>query len=179
MRTNNNPSAAPNPSGITTMADWVGSKASRDNPIFDSPEEPTILIIGAGTFGTSTAFHLAKAYKDPSKITVIDRAPSPPKPAASIDVSRIIRTDYPNHFYSNLAYEAWHAWFWSLELQKFFHPTGWVAMDEEGSELGQRVRRVLSERSYDHTEDVDVGKVGERWEGLKGLEGKGFKVCDF
>jgi glycine/D-amino acid oxidase-like deaminating enzyme len=46
-------------------------------------DEPTILIIGAGTFGTSTAYHLAKTYKDPSKVTVVDRAPSPPKPAAS------------------------------------------------------------------------------------------------
>ena len=159
------------------MADWVGSKASRDNPISDS--EPTILIIGAGTFGTSTAFHLSRSYKDASKITVVDRAPSPPKPAASIDVSRIIRTDYPNHFYSNLAYEAWHAWFWSLELQKYFHMTGWVAMDEEGSPLGERVRKVLSERSYDHTEDVAVGKIGERWDALSGLDVDGIKDAYF
>ena len=156
------------------MADWVGSKASRDNPLSNSAE-PTVLIIGAGTFGTSAAFHLSRNYQDASKVTVVDRAPSPPQPAASIDLSRIIRTDYPNHFYSNLAYEAWHAWFWSLELQKFFHMTGWVAMDEEGSSLGERVRKVLNERSYDHTEDVSVGRIGERWEALKGLDLKGFK----
>lgn len=159
------------------MADWVGSKASRDNPVSDS--EPTILIIGAGTFGTSTAFHLSRSYQDASKITIVDRAPSPPKPAASIDISRIIRTDYPNHLYSNLAYEAWHAWFWSLELQRYFHMTGWVAMDQEGSKLGERVRKVLSERSYDHTEDVLVDRIGQRWEALKGLESKGFKDAYF
>ena len=160
------------------MAHWVGSNASRDNPTSDS-SEPTALIVGAGTFGTSTAFHLSRSYKDASKITIVDRAPSPPKPAASIDVSRIIRTDYPNHFYSNLAYEAWHAWFWSLELQKFFNTSGWVAMDEEGSSLGERVRKVLSERSYDHTEDISVEKIGERWEALKGLKTEGFKDSYF
>ena len=159
------------------MADWIGSKAYRDNPQSDT--EPTILIIGAGTFGTSTAYRLSKSYKDPSKVTIIDRAPSPPKPAASIDVSRIIRTDYPNHFYSNLAYEAWHAWFWSLELQSYFHMTGWVAIDEEGSKLSERVRRVLSERSYDHTEDVPLETPAERWKTLKGTQTEGFKDAYF
>lgn len=81
-----------------------------------SSSEPTILIIGAGTFGTSTAFHLASTYKDPSRVTVLDRSPSPPKPAASIDANRIIRTDYPSQLYCDLACEAVHYWFWQLEL---------------------------------------------------------------
>lgn len=80
------------------------------------PREPTVLIIGAGTFGTSTAFHLANTYKDASRVTVVDRSTSPPKPAASIDVNRIIRTDYPSKLYCDLANEAIHSWFWSLEL---------------------------------------------------------------
>lgn len=78
--------------------------------------EPSVLIIGAGTFGTSTAWHLANTYKDASKVTIVDRSPSPPKPAASIDVNRIIRTDYPSKLYCDLACEAIHSWFWSLEL---------------------------------------------------------------
>lgn len=74
--------------------------------------EPTVLIIGAGTFGTSTAFHLAQRYKDPSRITIIDQCPSPPALAAAIDINRIIRTDYASPLYMNLAFEAIHDWHW-------------------------------------------------------------------
>ena len=78
----------------------------------------------------SLAYHLAQQYKDPSKVTIIDRDDSPPKPAAAIDINRVIRTDYAKPMYSNLAYEAWHAWFWSLELQPYFHQVGWIMMDK-------------------------------------------------
>ena len=68
--------------------------------------EPTIPIVGAGSFGTSIAFYLAKTYKDPSRVTIIDRSPSSPEPAAAIDLNRVIRTDYASPLYCNLAYEA-------------------------------------------------------------------------
>jgi sarcosine oxidase/L-pipecolate oxidase len=92
--------------------------------------EPTILIIGAGTFGTSTAYHLASTYTDPSKITIIDRNESPPEHAAAIDINRIVRTDYAKSLYCDLANEALHSWTWSLELQRFFHKTGWLVLGE-------------------------------------------------
>jgi sarcosine oxidase/L-pipecolate oxidase len=93
--------------------------------------EPTILIIGAGTFGTSTAYHLAHASQGAaSHITIIDRNPSPPTAAAAIDVNRIVRTDYAKPLYCGLANEALHGWFWSLDLQRYFHKTGWLVLDE-------------------------------------------------
>lgn len=136
--------------------------------------EPTVLIIGAGTFGTSTAYHLSKTYRDPSRVTVIDRSPSPPIPAASIDVNRIIRTDYPNKLYCNLANEAIHSWFWSVELGAHFHKTGWVMMDEKGGDLAKRIREVFEERGSTHTHDVELEKVKEKWEVLKGTDVEGF-----
>lgn len=85
--------------------------------------EPTVLIVGAGTFGTSTAFHLAETYEDPSRVTIIDDRcePTPPPSAAttaraSRDVNRIVRTDYPSRMYCDLACEAIHDWFWKGEL---------------------------------------------------------------
>jgi len=48
----------------------------------------------------------------------------------AVDVNRIIRTDYPSTLYCNLANEAIHAWFWQIELQRFFHKTGWIMMDD-------------------------------------------------
>ncbi|KXL49023.1 hypothetical protein M433DRAFT_132819 [Acidomyces richmondensis BFW] len=122
-------------------------------------EEPTVLIIGAGTFGTSIAFHLAESYKDPSRVTVVDRwAPSSQndKPSASYDTNRVVRTDYRTLTYSNLAFESIHPWFWNIHLQGHFHKTGWIALDEEGSDLSQSVREVFKSRGSDYTETIDL-----------------------
>lgn len=73
-------------------------------------DEPSTLIIGAGVFGASTAYHLSLQYKDPSKITILDRTPNPPAPAASTDINKIIRADYSSAFYTGIAYEAMEAW---------------------------------------------------------------------
>lgn len=129
--------------------------------------DPTIIIVGAGTLGTSTAVHLAHSYSDPSRIALIDPDPDL---AAARDANRMIRTDYPSKLYCDLANEALHAWFWDLRLQRFFHKTGWLVLDEEGVGRGESVRRVFRERGFDRTEDVAVGDAGSRWEGLRGSE---------
>lgn len=141
--------------------------------------EPTVLIIGAGTFGTSTAYHLAQNYSDPSKVTIVDRNATPPELAAAIDVNRIIRTDYANSLYCGLANEALHSWTWSLELQRFFHKTGWLVLGEEGSKATESVRKVFKERGFDRTEDVELKRVGERWSRLKATDVKGFSDAYF
>ena len=136
--------------------------------------EPSILIIGAGTFGTSIAFHLSKKYKDASKVTIIDRSPSPPEPAAAIDINRVIRTDYANPLYCNLAYEAIHDWFWHIELTGQFRMVGWLMLDEAGSDLSKRIRQAFSDRGSDGTEDIPLKELAERWNVLKGTETEGF-----
>ncbi|EME77375.1 uncharacterized protein MYCFIDRAFT_42360 [Pseudocercospora fijiensis CIRAD86] len=158
---------APNPKRI-----------DRDNP-FDGKAEPTILIIGAGTFGTSTAYHLAHIYKDPSKVTVIDQAPSPPKPAASIDVNRVIRTDYANKLYCDLACETIHPWFWSEELGPYFHKVGWLMLEEEGSNLTSRIRETFLSRGSTQAEDIALNKIPEKFSCLKGTSTEGFQSSYF
>lgn len=137
--------------------------------------EPTILIVGAGTFGTSTAFHLAKTYKDPSRVTVIDRSPSPPEPAAAIDVNRVIRTDYASKLYCNLAYEAIHDWFWAIELQAHFHMVGWLMLDEDGSTLSERVQQTFRDRGSDQTEEIALNELSQRYGFLKDTATEGFR----
>src|SRR5689334_22504431 len=84
-------------------------------PLFSPPS--SILIIGSGVFGLSTA--LALASRDvfaQSSITVIDRSdPSQPgafpsPDAASVDTSRIIRADYADPAYAALGDEAQVQW---------------------------------------------------------------------
>ena len=138
--------------------------------------ELSVLIVGAGTFGTSTAYHLGRKYKDPSKITVIDRDPSPPDLAASTDINKILRADYTSPFYCHLAYEALFSWATWPELHPFYYRTGWIMLDQEGSDLSERIREVFRDRGHDPTEDVPLKQVEEKWKGiLKGTELKGFQ----
>ena len=145
-----------------------------------SEDGPTVLIIGAGTFGTSTAYHLAKTYKDASRVTVVDRASSPPKPAAAIDINRVIRTDYPSELYCNLAHEAIHPWFWTEELGPTFHKVGWLYLNEEGSDISKRIKTTFECRGSNTAEDVSLGELETKWEGvLRGTEQKGFDRAYF
>ncbi|KAI1132860.1 DAO-domain-containing protein [Nemania abortiva] len=76
----------------------------------------SILIIGSGVFGLSTALSLTRRPEFPPRtaITIIDRSPDagvfPARDASSIDSSRIIRADYADAAYSKLAGEAQAHW---------------------------------------------------------------------
>ncbi|EPQ55237.1 FAD dependent oxidoreductase [Gloeophyllum trabeum ATCC 11539] len=68
-----------------------------------------ILIVGAGCFGISTAYHLLK--RGYSSITVLDRSATLPAPdAASTDINRMVRSSYSDPFYSKLCHEAIESW---------------------------------------------------------------------
>ncbi|KAI4619941.1 hypothetical protein J4E80_004465 [Alternaria sp. BMP 0032] len=143
--------------------------------------EPTVLIIGAGTFGASTAYHLGKQYKDPSRITIVDRWDSntslKQKQAAAIDTNRIIRTDYESHLYCNLANEAIHFWFWSIAVQGHFHKTGWVVLDKKDGTFGDAIRKTFVERGGDYTRDLEPQEL-DKYAVTKGIKseeyGKGY-----
>ncbi|KAG8846051.1 hypothetical protein FRB96_002092 [Tulasnella sp. 330] len=70
---------------------------------------PQYLIVGAGVFGLSTAYHLLlDGAKD---VTVVDRSTTLPAPdAASTDISRIVRSSYGEPLYSKLGQEAITLW---------------------------------------------------------------------
>ncbi len=82
------------------------------------PPPASILIVGAGVFGLSTAWALARrdAFSHAS-ITVVDRSDLsssgtvfPARDASSIDSSRIIRPDYADPAYAALAAVAQEHW---------------------------------------------------------------------
>jgi glycine/D-amino acid oxidase-like deaminating enzyme len=57
-----------------------------------SPTPKTVLIVGSGVFGLSTAYTLTQLPSfSNSQITVVDRCPFPAPDGSSIDTSRIIR----------------------------------------------------------------------------------------
>lgn len=133
-----------------------------------------ILILGAGVFGTSTAYHLSTSKASKPSVTVVDRTPFPPEHAASTDINKIVRQDYTSRFYMDLATEAMHAWeTWpQLAGKGYFHRTGWVAFGEKGSDLISRIRQNFRQRGRDPTADLTLEQVKRQFGGI-------FQYTDF
>ncbi|EXJ55456.1 hypothetical protein A1O7_08383 [Cladophialophora yegresii CBS 114405] len=83
-----------------------------------------IAILGAGAWGLSTAFHLLEAgYKN---ITVFDRASEiPSRYSAAYDLNKIVRAEYEDDFYTDLALKAINRWKTPL-WGRNFHQVGYV-----------------------------------------------------
>ncbi|GJC83525.1 L-saccharopine oxidase [Colletotrichum liriopes] len=94
----------------------------------------SIAIIGAGTFGISTAYHLAK--RGYTNIRCLDRHPVPSLDSAGYDLNKIIRTEYDEPLYTNLALEALNAWR-QPEWSGIFHETLRSSLAIDSSHLGQ------------------------------------------
>lgn len=92
------------------------------------PENP-IVIVGAGCFGLSTAYHLLKrGFKN---VTVLDRAETlPAKDAASTDLNKVVRSSYPDDFYTSLTKDAVKVWKDEDEWGKNYHEVGVLIMGE-------------------------------------------------
>ncbi len=80
-----------------------------------------IVIVGAGVFGLSTALELSR--KGYTSITVLDRSLPPVADGSSVDISRIIRSDYNDVEYAALANEAYELWLSSELYRPAFYPT--------------------------------------------------------
>lgn len=71
----------------------------------------SVLIVGSGVFGLSTAYALSlRPSFSSTVITVLDRSPFPSPDGSSIDTSRIIRPDYKDPAYAALAQTAQEEW---------------------------------------------------------------------
>ncbi|KAL5343175.1 FAD dependent oxidoreductase [Aspergillus crustosus] len=84
-----------------------------------------IVVIGGGTFGTTTAFYLAK--KGYTNVTVLDRFPVPSFEAAGNDINKVVRTEYPEPLYTKLASDARDLWRDPNGLfAGLYNPSGWI-----------------------------------------------------
>ncbi|KAL4995826.1 FAD dependent oxidoreductase [Aspergillus recurvatus] len=144
-------------------------------------DQETILIVGAGIFGVSTAYHLAQRLSDPSRIILLDRAPPSNTLAASADINKIIRADYSSPLYMELGFEAIKAWqtlpFFQNQNQNqnhnadpdagVYHQSGWIAMDEKGSDVPRLIRENFRAGKHDGViVDMEEDEVRTAWGGL-------------
>lgn len=66
------------------------------------PKSARIAIIGAGVFGLSTALRLAE--EGYTNISVFERdGQIPPRYSAAFDINKIVRAEYEDPFYTDLA----------------------------------------------------------------------------
>ncbi|KAI9711544.1 MAG: hypothetical protein M1820_002108 [Bogoriella megaspora] len=125
-----------------------------------SDQHYDILIVGAGIFGSSTAYHLSVSNTTKQKIVVIDSGPIPPAAAASTDINKILRADYTNELYMRLALEAIEQWRnWEF-LEPCYHGSGRVTLNPKGDDFLERTRKNFKAvLGKDPTEDLSLRKL--------------------
>ena len=91
------------------------------------------IIVGAGVFGVSTAYHLIKKYPDAS-VTLVDRDAfdAESRVAASWDWNKVVRADYDDIVYCKMGIEAQDVFKSDPLWRPYFHETGiyWTCRDE-------------------------------------------------
>ncbi|RDL31477.1 uncharacterized protein BP5553_09686 [Venustampulla echinocandica] len=130
-----------------------------------SAQRPSYIIVGAGVFGASTAYHLSKSHPEVSVI-LIDRSSSfPCSLGASHDYNKIVRADYENLFYCGLALEAREAWKSDPLYTPFYHQSGLVNLDNTG--LGRKIVRNYEDlKVYSEAAIISPEEMKGRYNGL-------------
>ena len=122
----------------------------------------SILIIGAGNFGAATA--LTYANKGGYKVTLVDTAGYPNPRAASHDVNKIVRDDYPDVLYMRMLQNAMPMWRTGDLYKNFYHQVGMLRADP--SEFGRKSMAAYKTLGIDSkSEFLPVSEVRRRWNG--------------
>ncbi|EFQ30224.1 FAD dependent oxidoreductase [Colletotrichum graminicola M1.001] len=105
------------------------------------------IIVGGGVFGLSTVLWLLARHPDCTIILIDPTEFSNPK-AASHDISKILRDDYPNMSYAPLAIEAMNHWRTDGLFKDFYHEVGVLRADPGShNEKAQSTHRSLGHES--------------------------------
>ncbi|RYP27058.1 hypothetical protein DL767_007832 [Monosporascus sp. MG133] len=107
--------------------------------------KPSYLIIGAGVFGVSTAYHLITEHPD-SSVTLVDRDAfdAYSRVAASWDWNKAVRADYGDIVYCQLAIEAQDVFKSDPLWKPYFHETGvyWICRGEHAQDVINNYRKL-------------------------------------
>lgn len=99
---------------------------------------PSYIIVGAGVFGVSTAYHLIKKYPNAS-VTLVDRDAydADNRVAASWDWNKVVRADYDDIVYCELALEAQDIFNSDPLWKPYFHETGiyWICRSDYATDV--------------------------------------------
>jgi glycine/D-amino acid oxidase-like deaminating enzyme len=100
--------------------------------------DKSYLIVGAGVFGVSTAYHLIQKYPKAS-ITIVDRDAydADSRVAASWDWNKVVRADYDDLVYCQLGIEAQDVFRSDPLWKPYFHETGiyWMCRSDYAQDV--------------------------------------------
>lgn len=115
-------------------------------------EDQSLAIIGAGTFGLSTA-HAWRKKHPAARIHLIDVKTLHTNPGqivpASEDICKIIRAAYADDAYARLAGEAVGIWRTEEPYAEFFHACGWVVANALGGEICITEGKVIDRKRFE------------------------------
>ncbi|KAG5979455.1 hypothetical protein E4U55_005147 [Claviceps digitariae] len=142
------------------------------------------IIVGAGIFGISTAYHLIRKHTNAS-VTVVDRDAfdADSRVAASWDWNKVMRADYDDLTYCKLALEAQDVFTSDPLWKPFFHQTGlyWMCGRKYAQDCTNNLHKlgrkdditvlsveearkmfggVFDDADYTHVDEVLVNKTG-------------------
>lgn len=123
----------------------------------------SIIIVGSGVFGLGTAHALTKRPElKATRITLLERLPFPAHDGSSVDSSRIVRPDYPDAAYSQLAAEAQQIWRGDFGDEGRYNESGLcIVLDEADSNDG----RAYMQGSLKNVQEKLGLKIGSREQG--------------
>jgi glycine/D-amino acid oxidase-like deaminating enzyme len=103
------------------------------------------LIVGAGVFGVSTAYHLIQKYPEAS-VTLIDRDAydAESRVAASWDWNKVVRADYDDIVYCQLGLEAQDVFRSDPLWKPYFHETGiyWICRSDYAQDVIENYKKL-------------------------------------
>ncbi|TGJ80121.1 hypothetical protein E0Z10_g8634 [Xylaria hypoxylon] len=110
-----------------------------------SSGQESYIIVGAGVFGVSTAYTLIKKYPNAS-VTLVDRDAydADTRVAASWDWNKVVRADYDDIIYCELALEAQDIFRSDPLWKPYFHETGliWTCRDDYARSVIDNYKRL-------------------------------------
>jgi hypothetical protein len=121
-----------------------------------------VIILGAGCFGGSTAYWLAKfGVKD---VILVDNTDYPNPRAASHDINKIIRDDYPDPLYTRMLRHSMPLWRSGELLSARYHEVGMLRADPTGfCDLGLATKE--AEGIKHSSRYMTIDEVRQGWNG--------------
>lgn len=121
----------------------------------------SVVIIGAGNFGAGTALSLAKKGV---RVTLVDTAPFPSPRAASHDINKIVRDDYPDLLYMRMMAKAMPMWRNNPMFKQWYHETGVLRADP--SDFAKKSMEAYKKMGIENdSEMLPVEEVRKRFNG--------------
>jgi glycine/D-amino acid oxidase-like deaminating enzyme len=107
--------------------------------------DKSYLIVGAGVFGVSTAFHLIKKYPN-ADITIVDRDAfdQDTRVAASWDWNKVVRADYDDIVYCKMAIESQDMFKTDNLWKPYFYQTGiyWMCRSDYAQDVVNNYKKL-------------------------------------